>query len=145
MKRLILVLSALFTLVTGALFAQERAYKEGAVMVVTSIKIKDGQFDNYMDWLDKGYKPLMEAEKKAGIILDYGVFSTDARSPNDPDLYLTVTYPNMASFDGLDDRSEPIMQKVMGQNRAQGNAAFAARSTMREVLGSEMVRTLELK
>ena len=28
--------------------AQERAYKEGTVTVVTSVKVVDGQFENYM-------------------------------------------------------------------------------------------------
>jgi len=124
---------------------QERDYTEGAVSVVTSVKIKDGQFDNYMAYLRKTYKPIMEEQKKAGIILDWAIYNASPRTPNDADLYLVVVYPNMASFDGLDDRAEPIVQKVAGLDRQQANKASADRTSMREITGSEIVRELKLK
>jgi hypothetical protein len=146
MKRLLVLFAALLVFACANVAAvEERDYTEGAVSVVTSVKIKDGQFDNYMAYLRKTYKPIMEEQKKAGIILDYAVYNASPRTPDDADLYLVVVYPNMASFDGLDDRSEPIMTKVSGQNRAQANSASAARTSMREITGSEMVRELKLK
>lgn len=135
----------LLLLVSAVVAAQERPYREGAVLVVTSVKVMDGQFDKYMTYLGATYKPVMEAQKKAKIILDYGIFSAQARSPDEPDLYLTVTYPNMASFDGLEDRMEPVAAKVTGLDRAQAEQASADRKVMREIMGSEIVRELTLK
>ena len=146
MKRLLVLFAALLVFACASVAAaEERDYTEGAVSVVTHVKIKDGQFDNYMAYLRKTYKPIMEAQKKAGVILDWAVYNASPRTPNDADLYLVVVYANMASFDGLDDRAEPIVQQVAGLNRAQANAASADRTSMREITGSEMVRELKLK
>ena len=66
------------------------------------------------------------------------------RSPHDPDLYLTVTFKNMAALDGLDDRLEPIERKVWA-TRDAANKADADRESMREILGSQLIRHLNLK
>jgi hypothetical protein len=60
MKRLLVLFAALLAFACASVAAvQERDYTEGAVSVVTSVKIKDGQFDNYMAFLRKTYKPIM--------------------------------------------------------------------------------------
>lgn len=145
MKRAITLLAALLSLFPMLLQAQERSYTEGAVLEISSVRVKDGQWDAYMAYLKASYKPLLEEQKKAGLILDYGVYATAPRHPGDPNLYLSVVYPNMASFDGLEDKTEPLVSKVLGQTRAQGEKAYADRASMREILGSELIRELKLK
>lgn len=125
-------------------FAQDpKPYKEGPVTELTYIKIKPGKFDDYMKFLDTTYKTLMEANKKAGLITGYAVYGTDARSPQEPDLILAVTYPNMAALDKIDE-AEAIAAKVIGPNDVQ-NKATIERGPMREVLGSQLIRELILK
>lgn len=145
MRRLPMLWALLLCVLSFPLSAQDRSYTEGPVMEVTAVKIKDGQFDNYMKHLQTQYKRVMEAQKEAGIILGYTIYAADPRRPEDPDLYLTVVYPNMAAFDGLRDRSEAVSSKVTGQNTAQANTAFADRGTMRQILGSQLIRELKLK
>lgn len=145
MKRAIALFAVLLSLVPMLLQAQERAYTEGSVLEITAVRVKDGQWDAYMTYLKDSYKPLLEEQKKAGVIADYAVYATTPRSPNDPNLYLSVVYPNMASLDGLDDKTEPLVAKVLGQTRAQGEKAYAERSSMREILGTELIRQLNLK
>ena len=145
MKRLPMLWALLLCVLSFPLSAQDRSYTEGPVMEVTAVKIKDGQFDNYMKHLQTQYKRVMDAQKDAGIILGYTIYSADPRRPEDPDLYLTVVYPNMAAFDGLRDRSEAVSSKVTGQNTAQANTAFADRGKMRQILGSQLIRELKLK
>jgi hypothetical protein len=129
-------------MVTG--FAQDaKPYKDGPVTEVSYIKVKPGRFDDYMKWLDTSYKQLMEANKKAGLIVGYAVFGAQARTPHDPDLILTVTYANMAALDRTDE-AEAVAAKVAGSSDAQ-NKAYADRGAMREVLGSELIRELVLK
>lgn len=135
----------LFLLAGGQALAQDRPYSEGPVSVVTSVKIHDGQFDNYMNYLAKTYKPVMEAQKKAGHVVEFSVYNTRARSADEPDLYLVVTYANMAAFDGLADRAEEVARSVTGQNREQASAATIERGKMREIMGSELIRELVLK
>src|SRR5271169_1712270 len=89
-----------------------KSYTEGPVSEVTSIRTKPCMFDAYMKWLDTTGKQLREDEKKAGLIVDYAIYAVMPRSPQDPDVYMVVTYKNMAALDGLDDRAEPILKKI---------------------------------
>ena len=95
-------------------------------------------------WQQKSYRPVMDAQKKAGNVLSYAIYDASPQGPNDADLYLVVRYANMASFDGLRQRSEPVALKVNNQTREQANEATASRGKMREILGSEVVRELVL-
>jgi hypothetical protein len=121
-----------------------KSYTEGPVSEVTSIRTKPGMFDAYMKWMDTTGKQLREDEKKAGLIVDYAVFATRRRSPGDPDIYVVITYKNMAALDGLEDRVEPIMRKIWS-TRDAANKANVDRESLREILGSQIIRQLNLK
>ena len=130
--------------ISTALADDSKSYTEGTVMEVTSIRTKPGMFDAYMKWLDTTGKQLREDEKKAGIILDYAVYQVTPRSPQDPNVYLTITYKNMAALDGLEDRVEPFTKKIWASRDAAAKAS-ADRESLREIIGTELVRKLELK
>ena len=59
-------------------------YNEGPVTAVTYLKIEYGHFDEYVDWLNSNWKPLNEAKKKAGLIIDYKVFTARPKTPEEP-------------------------------------------------------------
>jgi hypothetical protein len=122
----------------------DRAYTEGSVLNVSSIRTEPGMFDAYMTYLAGTYKQLMEEQKKAGIILDYAVYSVVPQKPGDPDIYLVTTYKNMAALDGLADRTDAIQQKLIG-DMAQRSAAMIARGKLRTLGGSQLIRQLILK
>jgi len=130
--------------ISSALADDSKSYTDGTVTEVTSIRTKPGMFDAYMKWLDTTGKQLREDEKKAGLIIDYAVYQVEPRSPQDPDVYLTITYKNMAALDGLSDRVEPLMKKIWASRDAAAKAQVD-RESMREVLGSQLIRRLELK
>lgn len=134
---------ALASFACGAWAQSAKPYKEGSVVELSYIKIKPGRFDDYMKFLDTSYKQLMEENKKAGLITGYAVYSAQARSPQEPDLILTVTYANMAALDKIEE-GEAIAAKVVGSQDTQ-NKAFADRGAMREVLGTQLIRELVLK
>ena len=123
--------------------ADAKSYTEGAVTELSFIKVKPGKFEDYMKYLSTTYKTVMEANKKAGLITGYAVYSAQPRSPQEPDLILSVVYPNMAALDRIDE-GEAVAAKVMGTPEAQSKAAID-REAMRELLGSELVRELVLK
>jgi hypothetical protein len=130
---------------TSPLLADDsKSYTEGPVSEVTSIRVKPGMFDAYMKWLDTTGKQIREDEKKAGIIVDYAVYTVQPRSPQDPNLYLVITYKNMAALDGLEDRVEPLQKKIWGSREASAKAG-ADRESMREVIGTQLIRRLDLK
>jgi hypothetical protein len=125
--------------------AQERPYKEGPVTIVTSVKVVDGQFENYMAYLNSTWRQVMEEAKKAGLVTEYHVYGAEAHSPNEPDLYLVVTHPNMATFDGMTEAMDPIMAKVAKMNYKQADEASGKRTVMRTIMGEQMVRELVFK
>ena len=145
MKPLLPLLWILLAAFSATAFAQDRPYTEGQVTVVTSVRVAPGQEDRYIAYLQSAWKASMEEQKKAGIILGYAVHEVTPRRLDDPNMYLVVTYPNMASFDGLDDRVDPITAKATGMNREQAAQAMADRGSMRTILGSQMLRQLVLK
>src|SRR5229473_7114359 len=81
---------------TAATMADERGYTEGPVTLVTYIGVEYGHFEEYIDWLNSTWKPTMEAMKRAGLIIDYKVFRATPKSPDQPNIYLMITYKNMA-------------------------------------------------
>ena len=141
-SKLLVAVLMMFGLVASAA-AEDKAYKEGPVTQISYIKIKPGKFDAYMKFLAGDYKKLMEAYIKAGLVTRYGVFSTRAKNPNEADLILTVTSPNYAALDKVDER-DAIAAKMVGSSDAQAKATID-RGAMRDIIGSELVQELILK
>jgi len=121
-----------------------RAYTEGPVLEVSYIRTEPGKFDEYLQYLATTYKTVMEEQKKAGIILDYAVYSNQPLTPADPDVILTVTYANLGALDNLDARTDAITNKVWGSLQAS-NQASADRGQLRTQLGARLLRQLMLK
>jgi hypothetical protein len=133
-----------FAVIGGVANATDRPYTEGTVSIVNSLRTKPGMYDTYMKYLATTYRQLMEEAKKAGHVVDYNVYSTSPRGPDDPNVYLVVTYKNMAALDGLSDRMDGIQQKIVGTPE-QRDAAAIDREKMRTMVGSEMIRHVVFK
>lgn len=129
----------------GSATAQDRMYTDGPVTVVTSVKVMDGQFQNYMNYLARDWRRTQDASKEAGLIVSYRVYDASPRREDDADLYLVTTYSNMAMFDGMTEKMDPIMAKVLKMNLSKREEAAGKRTAMRTILGSEMLRELVLK
>jgi hypothetical protein len=67
--RCLLVLSAL-VLSLPANAQLGTTYDEGPVTEVTYLHIEYGHVDEYVEWLNSTWKPLNEAKKKSGLIID---------------------------------------------------------------------------
>ena len=121
----------------------ERQYTEGPVTEEDYIQVEYGHFEEYIDWLNSTWKPTMEATKKAGIIIDYKVFSSTPPSPDHPDIILWITYKNMAALDrGVEE--EEVAKKVICSTECQ-NKARVGRNEYRKVLRRGYIRELNLK
>src|SRR5256885_1051416 len=127
-------------LLCGALAAwadEERPFTEGAVIQVGYVRTKYGMFDEYMKYLDGPYKKLMEEQKKAGLVVDYGIYQAFPHNLHEADIVLTVTYRNWAAFDGLRAKLDPLLAKTFGSMDA-ANKGAVDREKVREILGSEV-------
>jgi len=130
---------------TAGAQASTRSYREGPVISVSYIRTKPGMFDKYMAYLDGPYKTNLEAQKAAGIILDYGIYTSETRNALDHDVMLTIVYKNWGSLDNLADRSDAIVNKALSSTPDERSQQFADRSAMRESLGSRTYQQLTLK
>ena len=97
-----------------------------------------------MHWLATAWKKQEEAAKKAGLIIDYHVYTAEPRSPNDPDIYLVVTYKNWAALDGIGTKLDAVSEQLEG-SLDKADQAQAARGKIRTILGSETIQEAALK
>jgi hypothetical protein len=136
------------TLTRDALAQNDRQYTDGPVTEVDYIQVEYGHFPEYIDWLNSTWKPTMEAMKKAGLIIDYKVFQASPKSPDQPNIFLYLTFKNMAAYGGnIGDKGiegEYVARKVIGSTEFQ-NKKRVQRSEYRKVLGIELIREIILK
>jgi hypothetical protein len=126
----------------------QRGYSYGPVTLVNYIHVDYGHFDEYMAWVTSTWVPTMEAEKKAGLIIGYKVVQTEPKSPDQPNLYLQITFKNMAAYAGdIGDQAaafDAVTDKVICNTACQ-NQARVHRNEIRKVLGIEVSREIIFK
>lgn len=122
-----------------------RGYNYGPVTEVDYIHVEYGHFDEYMAWVTSTWLPTMEAAKKAGLIIGYKVFQSSPKSPDDANVYLEITFKDMAAYAGdIGDQAaafEAVTEKVICNSACQ-NQARVHRNEIRKVLGTEVTREI---
>ena len=138
-------------LAISALYARAqdvRGYSYGAVTEVDYIHVDYGHFQEYMAWVTSTWLPTMEAEKKAGLIIGYKVFQASPKSPDQPNVYLEITFKDMAAYAGeIGDKAEEfdaVTDKVICNTACQ-NQARVNRNQIRKFLGIEVTREIVFK
>jgi hypothetical protein len=147
MKRFVTLAAcaALAVVGSGLVRAQSDApYTEGPVWGITMVKTKPGMSDDYLKTLAKIYKSTNDEMKKQGLIMDYKVLLGNDSNPQDFDILLMVEYKNMAAFDGLREKADPIADKILGNEDAQRQGAIK-RMEIREIMGNKLMREVTLK
>ena len=143
MKKLFGLAVLLFCL-APALFAQEH-YTEGPVWRVTLVRVKPTRMDEYLTSLRQSSKPLLEEEKRQGVIMDYKIFLKETKNnPEDWDLCLAVEYKNHAAMDGLAAKGEIVRDKILGGKQAAQQLG-EKRAEIRETISSELLQEIFLK
>lgn len=119
-------------------------YTEQGVWAISMIKTKPGLEDEYLKQITGTVKPVYDEAKKQKIILDYKILNGEASDRNDFNILILVEYPNFAAFDGLRDKMDPVLAKVMGSQDQQKDMAVK-RLDIREILGTKTMREITLK
>jgi hypothetical protein len=89
-------------------------------------------------------KPIFDEEKKQKIILDYKILSGDAAGDHDFNIIIMVQYPNIAALNGLRERTEPLIDLIIGPADKRRELA-ARRLDIREILARKTMREIWLK
>jgi hypothetical protein len=137
-------LAVLLLCLAPALFAQEH-YTEGPIWRVTLVRVKPTHMDEYLTSLRQSSKPMLEEEKRQGMVMDYKIFLKETKSnPEDWDLCLAVEYKNHAAMDGLAAKGEMVRDKILGSKQA-GQQLGEKRQEIRETISSELLQEIFLK
>jgi len=137
-------LFAFVLLLTPVLAAQEH-YTEGPVWRVSLIRVKPTAMDAYLTSLRQSSKPLLDEEKRQGIIVDYKIFLKETKhDAQDWDLCLAIEYKNHAAMDGLSAKGEAIRDKILG-GKQQAQQLGEKRAEIRELVSSEVLDEILLK
>ena len=137
-------LLAFVLLLAPALMAQEH-YTEGPVWRVQLIRVKPTKMDAYLTSLRQSTKPLIEEQKKQGLITDYKVFLKETKNnPEDWDICVAIQYKNWAALDGLTAKGEAVRDKIMG-GKQQAQDVADKRVEIREIISSELLQEIILK
>ena len=143
MKKIYGLLVFVLVLAPG-LFAQEH-YTEGPVWRIQLIRVKPTQMDAYLSSLRQSTKPLIEEQKKLGMVTDYKVFLKQTKNgPEDWDICVAVQYKNWAALDGQAAKGEAVRDKILG-GKAQGQSLTEKRAEIREIISSELLQEIFLK
>ena len=121
-----------------------RHYTDGPVTEYDYVRVGYGHFEEYIDWLNSTWKPTMEAAKKAGLIIDYKAVRATPKTPDQPNIFLMITFKNMGAALDKTAELEEVAKKVIGSTEVQ-NKARVGRNQYRRVLGIEYVREIILK
>src|SRR5580765_2136398 len=128
-------LAILSLLLAPAVFAQEH-YTEGPVWRIQLIRVKPTQMDAYLTSLRQSTKPLIEEEKKQGVIMDYKIFLKETKAtPEDWDICVAIEYKNHAAMDGLAAKGEAARDKILG-GKAPAQQLADKRAEIREIISS---------
>jgi hypothetical protein len=137
-------LAAFLLLLTPVLLSQEH-YTEGPIWRVQLIRVKPTQMDAYLTSLRQSTKPLIEEEKRQGMIMDYKVFLKETKNnPEDWDICVAIQYKNHAAMDGLTAKGEAVRDKIMGGKQAAQQLG-EKRAEIREIVSSELLQEIFLK
>jgi hypothetical protein len=137
-------LFAFVLLLTPFLAAQEH-YTEGPVWRVSLIRVKPTAMDAYLTSLRQASKPLLDEEKRQGIIVDYKFFfKATKHDPQDWDICLAVEYKNHAAMDGLAAKGEAVRDKILG-GKQQAQQVGEKRAEIRELVSSEVLEEIFLR
>jgi hypothetical protein len=120
-------------------------YNQGTVTRVVLLSTVPGHSDALFADLRKNIIPLWDAEKKAGLILDYSLSLNQTSSgSNDWDVGYTVTYKNMAALDGLPDKVYELRMKQYGSKEDE-QKVIEKRVENAKLVSSSLLRDITLR
>lgn len=112
----------------------------GTVTRVILVRIKSGHADQFWADFRQHQKPVVDEEKRQGILTNYTVATKSTLdNPDDWNVAFTLTYPNWAALDNLGPRVDAITLAHYG-SAANRTAATVARLEHSTTMASFLVR-----
>jgi hypothetical protein len=140
MRRVLQV--AVFCLLVHAApaMAQNPNYDQGPIWRITDFHIKPGMGDTFWKDFREHIKPVLDEQKKQGLIMDYKMFTNPTSNKTDDwDVAIGVLYKNWSALDEIDAKAATVVVKHYGSREAAFETA-RKRSEIRDVVSSHLVR-----
>lgn len=149
MKRIAFAV-ALFLLSTPFAAGAQEHWTEGPVWEVWCARTTPGHFDDYMNYLRTNYLPMMDEQKKQGLIVDAKFFLHTPGSPSDPDLCIATLHKSFGEALDYSADFEAKVKAIAAQHyktadEKKQEEATAPRFEMRKDLGTTYYREIRLK
>jgi hypothetical protein len=141
----IIALAALAVSATSAVAQYvPRNYDKGPVTLVQEYQIAPGKLNTFMQDYATNQRPGLEIGKKVGGILSYGVATPIARRSGDPNVYSTIVFKDLASYDRSFERADQTAITVYGSLEKASEAA-AKRGEYATLVSSRLLQGLAVK
>jgi hypothetical protein len=99
-------------------------WENGVIVSVTEVHIKPGMFNAYVNDLNSLWRRFNDAQIADGSMVTYRMLANVSPREGEPDLILTTTYPNWATFDLGQEYFAKIRDKVIGSADDMRNAGI---------------------
>ena len=142
MRKLMLGACAAVTLAFAApAAAQDLPLVGGDYWDVTSVKIDDGHFGDYADFLAGQFRKQNEFAKSKGWIKAYYIFSNNNNRADEADLYLVTVSDHVATPAEQIARSKELNAYMATDDRKQ-LAGSGQRATYRKIMADQLLQQL---
>jgi hypothetical protein len=140
-KLMLAVLGAATMAVTMPVAAQELPLNPGDYWDVTSVKIDDGHFADYADFLASDFRKENEFAKSKGWIKAYYILSNNNARKDEADLYLVTVFDHVPTAAEQMARDKATNAYLATTDR-KAMTASGARATYRHITGDELLQEL---
>jgi hypothetical protein len=112
--------------------------------ICTTGSVRPFDKDDYFKNLRATVKNPLDEAKKQRIIIDYKILFDEAASQQDYNVMILLEFQNMAAFDNLRERLDPILVKAAGSVDQQTQIQIK-RMDVREIMGEKVMREITLE
>lgn len=145
MKNLILTVFCLMAFSSYAEVYEDYEPSEEHVQL-TVVSVKPNYLDDYLVKLKRTWVRGMEIQKKLGYINDFSVYTSD--SANTPNVWLTITYENMAAMQPNEARYKAVnaeWMKMYGDEEAENDVISKGYEEIRTMVDSQIINRVNFK
>ena len=143
--RIVLTVSVLLLLSGIAAFGQVyRYHSPGTIWTVTTIRIKSGMDQAYLEYLDSQFKKETDSQVEAGYMKSYKILKTIDDDYASWNLIIMREYASLADLEKNTEKADAKAREISGSDQQQMKG-YEDRSRIREVLSTKTVRELKLK
>ena len=113
---------------------------------LTVIAVESNYLDDYLVNLNKTWVRSMEVMKELGHIIDYGVYTSD--SANSPNVWLTITYENMAAMQPNEDHYKEVnalLEERYEESEEELNTISKGYEEIRKMVDNQIINKVNFK